>query len=188
LFAGLAGGLFAFRALTVVSNDFNFANALLWVLMVVVGGLGSRIGVVIGSAFFALFPYLADLITPLDNFVTNTLHRTPAQLTLAIGAGLAILTIIQFPGGIAEQISPITRWLGGKRFTMHPEGHAKKDHKPLLARFGLNKNNGQAAEPGETVTLGQQTTDEAAETAEHPATVGADGNGRGSDDKEEGSV
>ena len=40
VFAGLAGGLMAFRATTVVSNDFNFSIALLWVLMVVVGGLG----------------------------------------------------------------------------------------------------------------------------------------------------
>ena len=151
LFAGIAGSLLAFRAETVVSNDFNFANALLWVLMVVVGGLGSRVGVIIGSAFFALFPFLIVLIGPLDDFIRHTLGREPDYFTIVIGSALAILTIIQYPGGIGEQISPITRWLGGKRFTLHEEGHGGHAEQPkaaaatkersggLLAKMGLHK-------------------------------------------------
>ncbi len=146
LFAGIAGSLLAFRAENVVSNDFNFANALLWVLMVVVGGLGNRTGVIIGSAFFALFPFLIVLIGPLEHFIRDTLGREPDYFTIVIGAGLAILTIIQYPGGIGEQVSPITRWLGGKPFSMHPNGHHKpkaakeKTHRPgLLAKVGLHK-------------------------------------------------
>lgn len=145
LFAGIAGSLFAFHETNVVSNNFNFANALLWVLMVVVGGLGNRIGVVIGSAFFALFPFLLLLIGPLEHFLRDTLHREPDYFTIVIGSGLAILTLIQYPGGIGEQVAPITRWLGGKPFSMHPEGHEK--HKApkkqrsggLLAKVGLHK-------------------------------------------------
>jgi branched-chain amino acid transport system permease protein len=144
LFAGLAGGLMAFRTLNVVSNDFNFSIALLWVLMVVVGGLGNRTGVVCISAFFALFPFLAELITPLERFVAGTYGRALAQVALVFGALLAILTIVSFPGGFAEQISPITRWVRGQRFSMHPEGHG---HPPkeggakgaLLAKLGLHK-------------------------------------------------
>jgi branched-chain amino acid transport system permease protein len=135
LFAGIAGSLFAFHETNVVSNNFNFANALLWVLMVVVGGLGNRIGVVVGSAFFALFPFLLILIGPLDHFVRNTLHREPDYFTIVIGSGLAILTLIQYPGGIGEQLSPVTRWLGGKPFSMHPEGHAKHK-KPAKSKSG----------------------------------------------------
>lgn len=124
-FAGLAGALFAHRVETVVAADFEFQNALLWVLMVVVGGLGRRIGVVIGSMFFALFPFLIQLVTPLNEWLQVTLKRDPEEFTLVIGPLLALLTIIQFPGGIAEQISPITRWFSGQPFSMHPEGHAK---------------------------------------------------------------
>jgi len=138
-FAGLAGALFAFRREIVVAVDFRFELALIWVLMVVVGGLGSRIGVVIGSAFFALFQALIVLIGPLNRFIEHTLERDPEEFVLVIGPLLAILTMIQFPGGIAEQISPITRWLGGQRFTMHPEGKRKKDHGALLAKIGLRK-------------------------------------------------
>lgn len=123
--AGLAGSLFAHRVTTVVSADFTFQSALLWVLMVVVGGLGNRTGVIIGSAFFALFEYLVELIGPLTHFVEGTLNRTTSELTLVIGPVLALLTIIRFPGGIAEQISPITRWLAGQRFSLH---HDKGKH------------------------------------------------------------
>jgi branched-chain amino acid transport system permease protein len=142
LFAGLAGALFAFRSTTVVSNDFNFSIALLWVLMVVIGGLGNRTGVVIGSAFFALFPFFVELYEPLEHFVIEDLERTPGMITIVVGAILAILTISSFPGGIAEQISPITRWLRGQRFSIHPEGHGKPTKEKgggLLHRLGLAK-------------------------------------------------
>jgi len=137
-FAGLAGSLFAHRATTVVSADFSFREALIWVLMVVVGGLGNRTGVVIGSMFFALFPFLVGLVNPLEHFVIDTMGKDPEELTLVIGPALALLTIILYPGGIGEQISPITRWFRGEKFSLHPDGHkpkAKKPHRvPALLR------------------------------------------------------
>ena len=127
-FAGLAGALFASRRQIVVAADFGFADALLWVLMVVVGGLGSRLGVLIGSAFFALFPFLVQLVGPLNRLRrAGTLNRDPEEFTLVIGPLLALLTMIQFPGGIAEQISPITAGSRVRRFSMHPEGKHKKE-------------------------------------------------------------
>jgi hypothetical protein len=36
-----------------------------------------------------------------------------------IGALGLILTIVQYPGGIGQQIKPITDWLSGKPFSMH---------------------------------------------------------------------
>ncbi len=166
VFAGLAGSLFAFRSTTVVANDFVFATALLWVLMVVVGGLGNRVGVIVGSAFFALFPFLLELWSGLAHFIEDQ-GRDISYITIVVGAALAILTIIQYPGGIGEQISPITRWLGGKRFSMHPEGHGpKKPHKSLKARLGLDKSGHDddkpeveaSADEPEPATAGQERT------------------------------
>lgn len=134
--AGLAGSLFAHRVETVVAADFNFREALIWVLMVVVGGLGSRVGVVIGSMFFALFPYLVSLSDSLKGFVQDTLQRDPDELVLVVGPLLALLTIIKFPGGIAEQISPITRWFAGERFSMHHNGHEHSKLSTLIGRAG----------------------------------------------------
>jgi branched-chain amino acid transport system permease protein len=150
-FAGLAGALFAGRRQIVVANDFGFQIALLWVLMVVVGGLGSRLGVTIGSMFFALFPFLIMLFKPLVHFVEDTVQRDPEEFTLVIGPALALLTMIQFPGGIAEQISPITRWLGGQKFTMHPEGKKPKSHGGFLAKIGVKKHSETEAPPAEVL-------------------------------------
>ncbi len=159
LFAGIGGGLYAFRSENVVSNDFQFAIALLWVLMVVIGGLGNRTGVIIGSAFFALFPFLIELWGWLEHFVNDTLRRSASYLPLVVGPALAIFTLISFPGGIAEQISPITRWIRGEKFAIHPNGHhgtdeddeegkeAKKDHKTgLMAKLGLHREESEASE------------------------------------------
>jgi ABC-type branched-subunit amino acid transport system permease subunit len=73
--------------------------------MVVVGGLGSRVGVLIGSSFFALFPLVFNAIS---------------LYTALIGAIALLLTLTQFHGGIAEQIAPILRWFGGGTLRKHP--------------------------------------------------------------------
>lgn len=184
--AGLAGALFAHRREIVVAVDFTFTIALLWVLMVVVGGLGNRTGVVIGSAFFALFPFLLTVFGPLAHFIEDTLGRDPEELTLMIGPALALFTIISFPGGIAEQISPITRWLSGNRFTMHPEGkHKPKKGHGLLHRFKrsageeaateqeaapLSQSSGVKVRPaGNDTSVGESPDAAAAVTGEMPA-------------------
>lgn len=124
VFAGLAGSLFAHRNTVVVATDFQFTTALTWVLMVVVGGLGNRVGVVIGSAFFALFSDLIQLIGPLEHWLENTFRRAPDEFELLIGSVLALLTIILHPGGISDQVAPLVRWFGGKKFSLHgDEGH-----------------------------------------------------------------
>jgi branched-chain amino acid transport system permease protein len=146
-FAGLAGSLFAHRVGVVVANNFKFENALLWVLMVVVGGLGRRTGVVIASAFFALFSSLISEIAWLNEFITETLHREPDYFTLIIGPLLALEVIVFAPGGLGGRLSPLTTWLGGARFSMHPEGgggHKEKAagrslRERLLKRLGLDR-------------------------------------------------
>jgi branched-chain amino acid transport system permease protein len=154
-FAGLAGSLFAHRVGVVVANNFRFDNALLWVLMVVVGGLGRRTGVVIASAFFALFPSLIAEIGWLNDFISETLHREPDHFTLIIGALLALEVIVFAPGGLGGRLSPLTTWLGGARFSMHPEGGGghkeKKSHgggrERMMKRLGLDRSETAPPEP-----------------------------------------
>lgn len=112
--AGVAGALFAHWNQAVQALDFELRTALVWILMAVVGGLGSRAGVVAGSAFFAVFPlYLsakaggATLSIP---GVGDVLIQTLAPF---LGALLLLLTITLYPGGIAQQLGPFRRWLAG---------------------------------------------------------------------------
>ena len=157
-FAGLAGSLFAHRVGVVVANNFRFENALLWVLMVVVGGLGRRTGVVIASAFFAVFSSLISEIDPLRDFLLNTLNREPDYFTLVIGSLLALEVIIFAPGGLGGRLSPLTTWLGGAKFSMHPGGggHHRKERtgggrrEKLMKRLGLDRGPAPAGPPEES--------------------------------------
>ena len=115
--AGVAGGLFAFSTQQFNGNDFSFLLALTFVLMTVVGGAGSRAGVAVGSVLFAV------LHTVLANFFLfkDFAHLFPTNLSnniLQFGPDLisALLLLITFalnPGGLAQQIDPIVRWMSG---------------------------------------------------------------------------
>ncbi|MDQ4005938.1 MAG: branched-chain amino acid ABC transporter permease [Actinomycetota bacterium] len=115
--AGVAGGLFGHWNQAVQALDFDLRIALVWVLMTVVGGFGSRAGVVAGGAFFAVFPlYLSAAAggSTLDiPFVGEILIQT---LSPFFGALLLLLTITLYPGGIAQQLLPFRRWLSGGPF------------------------------------------------------------------------
>jgi branched-chain amino acid transport system permease protein len=130
-YAGLAGALFAFWLGNVVSAPFSLQLALTFVLMTVVGGLGNRVGVIIGGAFFAVVDTIlelvyGDVIVPVVNFFLGFFGNEISEageinplLVPVIGAALLILTLIQYPGGIGQQISPIQNWIRGGRFDLH---------------------------------------------------------------------
>ncbi len=125
VFAGLGGALLAHNDTFVVADIYNFRLALLFVIMTVVGGLRSRTGVVIGSAFFALIGYLIDHIGFIDwllGQIPFAPHLTPQIAPLVLGPLLLLLTLTLYPGGIGQQIRPILRWLGGHRFDIHDRG------------------------------------------------------------------
>ncbi|MFI7680340.1 branched-chain amino acid ABC transporter permease [Actinophytocola sp. NPDC049390] len=120
VFAGVAGSLFAHNAGLVVPSKFGFELALVFVLMTVVGGLRSRSGVVIGSAFFALMGTgkLVEFLN-LEGFVEGTIGLPKDFVGLVVGPVLLLLTITLFPGGIGQQIAPVREWLLGRRFDVH---------------------------------------------------------------------
>jgi branched-chain amino acid transport system permease protein len=118
--AGVAGALLAFRIGIVTGSGFGFFLALTFVLMTVVGGLGSRIGVILGSSTFALLDFILHetFLREAQEFVfrTPTLEQFAPQF---IGALLLLLTLTKYPGGIGQQIKPVTDWLSGKPFSIH---------------------------------------------------------------------
>jgi branched-chain amino acid transport system permease protein len=118
--AGLAGSLFAHHDTFVYSTNFDlFAAALPWVIMAVVGGLGSRAGIVIASAFFADFSYFFPANKPWQIPVIGPVGAQ--QLPPLIGALLLLFTLAVYRGGLGQQILPYRRWLAGGRFLEHRE-------------------------------------------------------------------
>jgi branched-chain amino acid transport system permease protein len=140
LFAGIAGSLMAHHDEVIVGSSFDFRLALLFILMTVVGGLRDRVGVVIGSAFFALleeklltqwvgdlfaamqlddfFGLLAELVS-LDGVLADGLGIPAEFVGLIVGPILLLLTLTKYPGGIGQQVAPIRLWLTGNRFDRH---------------------------------------------------------------------
>ncbi len=90
--AGLAGALWGHAVGFVNSESFPFDLSLALIIMVVVGGLGSRVGAVIAAFAFSLFPTL--------------LHGIPwlAGIDVMVGALLLMYTVARHPGGFAEVI------------------------------------------------------------------------------------
>lgn len=113
-FAGLAGALFAHESGFTASESFSFQQAITFVFIAVVGGLGSRLGVFVGAAFFTLLQSWPDRYGWFN-----------PEWTLFIGAALLVLTLVLHPGGIAELLRPVTKWFEGGRFRLsaikHPE-------------------------------------------------------------------
>jgi branched-chain amino acid transport system permease protein len=128
VFAGIAGALMAHHDEVIVGSSFDFRLALLFVLMTVVGGLRNRVGVVIGSAFFALLESGA-LVEMVETFVEalgfgphffDEAVGLPAEfVSLVVGPILLLLTLTLYPGGIGQQIAPVRGWLTGNRFDRH---------------------------------------------------------------------
>ena len=120
-FAALAGALLAHNTTAVVSNQFDFQLALVFVIMTVVGGLRSRAGVVMGSAFFALVDYFFHEahIDSLINKLPLLPDLSPELAPIVIGPLLLLSTLTRHPGGWGEMLRPIQRWLRGGRFSRH---------------------------------------------------------------------
>lgn len=117
--AGIAGALFASIEQIVSKEDFGLSLSITFLLMTVVGGTGNRWGVVQGGVLFAALPTLLDR-------AHAGIHVFPfTQITAtwepAIGALLLLLTLIKFPGGIAQQQGALLRWLGGGPFERDPD-------------------------------------------------------------------
>ena len=97
--AAEAGLLFGHLTRTVSSTTFGYDQSLLLVIVVVVGGLGSRVGVAVSAAFYALFE------TILIKLFGNGFHGTD----LIVGALLLMFTVSRHPGGLAEIGERLTR-------------------------------------------------------------------------------
>jgi branched-chain amino acid transport system permease protein len=94
--AGLAGGLFALVVPTVGPGGFTLTLSIQLLVAIVVGGLGSLAGAVLGAIVIVYLPGWA-------NAITNGLglsKQIGANLSLAIFGAALIVGMLLLPGGI----------------------------------------------------------------------------------------
>lgn len=100
-YAGVAGALFAGLLRTAIPEDYTFLHSIIFLAMVLVGGLGRMVGTIFGVIFVTLVPVLLDLIV---SYIANvydpnfTMYLGPMK-ELVFG-GLIILFIIFEPEGL----------------------------------------------------------------------------------------
>jgi branched-chain amino acid transport system permease protein len=100
-FAGIAGALWAHTAGYISPADFAFPQSILILAMVVVGGLGSLPGAVIGALILILLP---EVLRPVGDF-----------RNIIVG-GVLFFSILLMPKGIIGEVSAldlVRRQLGG---------------------------------------------------------------------------
>lgn len=106
-YAALAGGLFAFHQNAVAATSFGVEQSLQVFVMVVIGGLGSIPGALLGAAYY----YSVQFFLP------------PAYSLLATGLGMVVLLMI-VPGGLGQVAygwrDGFLRWIAHRRGIVVP--------------------------------------------------------------------
>jgi branched-chain amino acid transport system permease protein len=103
--ASMAGALFAYYLTNVTSEAFNINFAIQFIAMIIIGGMGSLRGALVGAALWLLLPSVitgfAGQATGATGIVRLLLVDHRAQLVQLIFGMLVILLLIFAPGGIA---------------------------------------------------------------------------------------
>jgi branched-chain amino acid transport system permease protein len=109
-FAGVSGVLFAHYNKFLSTNDFQFIKSFEIIIMIVIGGMGSMTGAILGAIIVTLLP---ELLRQLPDIQIAGATFKFADLRLVIFALILILTMILRPQGILG-----TQEIGGffKRF------------------------------------------------------------------------
>ena len=113
-FAGIAGSLLAHTSLSISPDYFPFTDSVLFIGMIIIGGLGTTLGPIFGVIFIRL---LDVLVTKLSPALQTAFPHLPPGFTSGIAPllfGLAIILFLIFePRGLAHrwQLFKSSYWL-----------------------------------------------------------------------------
>jgi branched-chain amino acid transport system permease protein len=96
-FAGVAGALFAHYNRFLSTNDFQFIKSFEIIIMIVIGGMGSMTGAILGAVIVTILP---EILRELPDIQLGSTVVKFADLRLVIFALILILTMILRPQGI----------------------------------------------------------------------------------------
>ncbi|MFG1283097.1 branched-chain amino acid ABC transporter permease [Xanthobacter autotrophicus] len=109
-YAGVAGGMWAYFFRVVTPESFPFATSIFFLAAVIVGGLGTILGPILGAAFMTLVPellkYVVEWLGPV--FPNAGAALSPVR-TIVFGA-LIIFFLMFEPQGLAEIVRRIRRF------------------------------------------------------------------------------
>ncbi|HWS56486.1 MAG TPA: branched-chain amino acid ABC transporter permease [Pyrinomonadaceae bacterium] len=146
MFAGIAGALFGHYTKFLSTNDFTFLRSFEIIIMIVLGGMGSITGSVLGAVVITILPEFLRQLPAVGGY-------NLADLRLVIYSALLILIMLTRPQGVLGEREFGFNWL--RRAQKRPEGDEAVgagggvpiDERP--ARTVANEAGGDAAGGGE---------------------------------------
>jgi branched-chain amino acid transport system permease protein len=114
--ASVAGALFAYYLSNVTSEAFNINFAIQFIAMIIIGGMGSLPGALVGAAIWLLLPSIIAGLSPdassENELLSRLLVENRAQLVQLIFSVLVIVFLIFAPGGVAGLSTRLkNRWM-----------------------------------------------------------------------------
>jgi branched-chain amino acid transport system permease protein len=114
-FAGIAGALYAHYQLVVSNEGFGIERSILFLAMIIIGGTGSVMGTLMGTAFVVLLPESMEWISAglKGGAIDKALSlNTNISFLREIAIGLIIIAFLMFePDGLAHRWRQIkTYW------------------------------------------------------------------------------
>ncbi|HEV8549471.1 MAG TPA: branched-chain amino acid ABC transporter permease [Polyangiaceae bacterium] len=100
-FAGLAGGIYAFYMGYLAPGSFPVLLSIEYVVMAVVGGLGTISGAVVGSALVLLLVHVLSRLATMSGMP----ETAPVILSYAVYAVLLITAVLFLPGGVCGSLA-----------------------------------------------------------------------------------
>lgn len=107
--AGLAGWVFSFQG-TISPGQFSWTVSVNILVMVILGGINSLTGPILGAAFISIFPAYVNI--------------NPFWQEVLFGA-LLLLFIVLAPRGFIGILTGIARWVGGRVGLIAPTGRRR---------------------------------------------------------------
>ena len=111
-YAGVAGGLWAYFFRVVTPESFPIVMSIFFLAAIIVGGMGTIRGSILGAAFMTLVPELLRFgFTFLAPWIPDAMTIIPAVRSIVFGA-LIIGFLLFEPQGLAEVLPRLRRFFG----------------------------------------------------------------------------
>ncbi|MED4352824.1 branched-chain amino acid ABC transporter permease [Schinkia azotoformans] len=99
-YAGIAGALLGFYLTFATPESFTLAETIKYIAMIIIGGLGTLSGPIVGAVFVTLFPdVLSIIIAPIQHLMPD---YGPSALRNIIFGGLIIFFLVYEPKGLVS--------------------------------------------------------------------------------------
>ena len=109
-YAGVAGGMWAYFFRSVGPESFTLVESIFYLAAVIVGGMGSILGGIIGATFMTLVPEILRFgVEAIAPYVDNAGTLLSPVRTVVFGA-LIILFLVFEPQGLAEIVQRVRRF------------------------------------------------------------------------------